>query len=155
MQKLKNFLPNIKGVKNMDEILKNIYDNTAQNNGKPNFCIKTESGKTFYVKEITKLEEGDRFTCDLGEKKTSANGNVYYGISNVRKLGELEETGPTTAKIPTPTRTNATISSNEVMMASIGIWTRSAPSICKTVDDVKTYNSAMIDYFKNNLSNGQ
>ena len=126
----------------MDEILKNIYDNTAQNNGKPNFCIKTESGKTFYVKEITKLEEGDRFTCDLGEKKTSATGNVYYGISNVTKLGELEETGPTTAKIPTPTRTNATISNKNDIDSLMTTWDICFEKVC---DNEKYKNWDIVD----------
>ena len=104
--------------------------------------------------DFTKFNQGDQVEIQYIENQGS-NGKTYKNVTSVTKLDGSFDTKEIEKQPPTPTRTNATISSNEVMMASIGIWTRSAPSICKTVDDVKTYNSAMIDYFKNNLSNGQ
>ena len=73
----------------MQNIIKTIYDNSK--NGRPSFNIKTEDGRTMYANEYVSLERGDSFTCDMSELKTSAKGNQYYNISNVKKLGDMEE----------------------------------------------------------------
>ena len=73
----------------MQNIIKTIYDNSKD--GRPSFNIKTEDGRTLYANEYVDLERGDSFTCDMSELKTSAKGNQYYNISNVKKLGDMEE----------------------------------------------------------------
>ena len=73
----------------MQNTIKTIYDNSKD--GRPSFNIKTEEGRTMYANEYVSLERGDSFTCDMSELKTSAKGNQYYNISNVKKLGDMEE----------------------------------------------------------------
>ena len=73
----------------MQNTIKTIYDNSKD--GRPSFNIKTEDGRTLYANEYVDLERGDSFTCDMSELKTSAKGNQYYNISNVKKLGDMEE----------------------------------------------------------------
>ena len=73
----------------MQNTIKTIYDNSKD--GRPSFNIKTEDGRTLYANEYVDLERGDSFTCDMSEMKTSERGNQYYNISNVKKLGDMEE----------------------------------------------------------------
>ena len=73
----------------MQNTIKTIYDNSKD--GRPSFNIKTEDGRTMYANEYVSLERGDSFTCDMSEMKTSERGNQYYNISNVKKLGDMEE----------------------------------------------------------------
>ena len=141
----------------MQNIIKTIYDNSKD--GRPSFNIKTEDGRTLYANEYVDLERGDSFTCDMSELKTSAKGNQYYNISNVKKLGDMEE--PPQHDYPDYSRQTEvrTVSSNgngnynsglrvDVSMFITGIVTRSMGSGQFGISDIDPLTAEAVKVHK-------
>ena len=129
----------------MENIAKAVYDNSKD--GRPAFSIKTEDGKTLYANEYVSLDRGDRFVCDLSEKKTSERGNEYYNASNVRRLGDMEEppVAPQTVTYDKPKlRVDAS-------MFVTGVVTRAMGSGKFGVSDINTLTRAAVQAYQENF----
>ena len=132
----------------MQNIIKTIYDNSKD--GRPSFNIKTEDGRTLYANEYVDLERGDSFTCDMSELKTSAKGNQYYNISNVKKLGDMQ-TPPSYVEDVPMQHNNANLNSGLRVDASMfitGIVTRSMGSGQFGISDIDPLTAEAVKVHK-------
>lgn len=131
----------------MENIAKAVYDNSKD--GRPAFSIKTEDGKTLYANEYVSLDRGDRFVCDLSEKKTSAQGNEYYNASNVRRLGDMEEP-PVAPQATTVTYDKPKLRVDASMFVT-GVVTRAMGSGKFGVSDINTLTRAAVQAYQENF----
>ena len=135
----------------MQNIIKTIYDNSK--NGRPSFNIKTEDGRTMYANEYVSLERGDSFTCDMSELKTSAKGNQYYNISNVKKLGDMQ-TPPSYEPEVVPIHNgngNSYVNKEAMRIYVTGVVGRGMTSGKFSISDVEPLTAEAVRSFKKHL----
>tara|TARA_R100001015_G_C4575759_1_gene133090 strand:- start:255 stop:713 length:459 start_codon:yes stop_codon:yes gene_type:complete len=81
--------------------------------------------------------------------KESAKGSVYYTANNINLL-EDNAPEPVTNGHTEPTRQpipqNLSHADKGSDMMETGIWTRAAPSVCKTIEDVERYCDRALAY---------
>ena len=134
----------------MQNTIKTIYDNSKD--GRPSFNIKTEDGRTLYANEYVDLERGDSFTCDMSELKTSAKGNQYYNISNVKKLGDMQTPPSYEPENVSMQNGNGNFNSGLRVDASMfvtGIVTRSMGSGQFGISDIDPLTAEAVRVYKN------
>ena len=135
----------------MQNIIKTIYDNSKD--GRPSFNIKTEDGRTLYANEYVDLERGDSFTCDMSELKTSAKGNQYYNISNVKKLGDMQ-TPPSYEPEDVPMHNgngNSHVNIDALRIYVTGVVGRGMTSGKFSISDVEPLTAEAVRSFKKHL----
>ena len=84
--------------------------------------------------------------------KTSSKGSVYYQANNISLVNEEPQTNGHTEPTREPVPQNLSHADKGSDMMETGIWTRAAPAVCKTIEDVEKYCDRALAYRRKKLS---
>ena len=83
--------------------------------------------------------------------KTSSKGSVYYQANNISLVNEEPQTNGHTEPTREPVPQNLSHADRGSDMMETGIWTRAAPAVCKTIEDVEKYCDRALAYRRKKL----
>ena len=154
----------------MSNIVDKVFDNSADNEGKPNYAIQLVDGTRLYCRgEILNPlpKSGDAIDFTVINVKTSSKGNPYTNVKNVKIADNhtLDDDLPT-GEYPTVGRsitTSATSSSYSTPMNKsdtqrmdifvTGVVGRSMGSGHFSVEDISDLTKNAVRAFNDNLKN--
>ena len=97
-------------------------------------------------------EKDDIVQILAATQKTSSSGKVYYEANNISLVNEEPQTNGHTEPTREPVPQNLSHADKGSDMMETGIWTRAAPAVCKTIEDVEKYCDRALAYRRKKLS---
>ena len=96
-------------------------------------------------------EKDDIVQILAATQKTSSSGKVYYEANNISLVNEEPQTNGHTEPTREPVPQNLSHADKGSDMMETGIWTRAAPAVCKTIEDVEKYCDRALAYRRKKL----
>ena len=96
-------------------------------------------------------EKDDIVQILAATQKTSSSGKVYYEANNISLVNEEPQTNGHTEPTREPVPQNLSHADKGSDMMETGIWTRAAPAVCKTIQDVEEYCDRALAYRRKKL----
>ena len=149
----------------MSNIVDKVFDNSADNEGKPNYAIQLVDGTRLYCRGeiINPLpKSGDAIDFTVINVKTSSKGNPYTNVKNVKIADNhtLDDDLPTDAYVPEqpsrPIPVSNGMNKNDTQRMDIfvtGVVGRSMGSGHFSVEDISDLTKNAVRAFNDNLKN--
>ena len=149
----------------MSNIVDKVFDNSADNEGKPNYAIDLVDGTRLYCRgEILNPlpKSGDAIDFTVINVKTSSKGNPYTNVKNVKIADNhtLDDDLPTDTYVPEqqsrPMPVSNGMNKNDTQRMDIfvtGVVGRSMGSGHFSVEDISDLTKNAVRAFNDNLKN--
>jgi hypothetical protein len=149
----------------MSNIVDKVFDNSADNEGKPNYAIQLVDGTRLYCRgEILNPlpKSGDAIDFTVINVKTSSKGNPYTNVKNVKIADNhtLDDDLPTDTYVPEqqsrPMPVSNGMNKNDTQRMDIfvtGVVGRSMGSGHFSVEDISDLTKNAVRAFNDNLKN--
>jgi len=149
----------------MSNIVDKVFDNSADNEGKPNYAIQLVDGTRLYCRgEILNPlpKSGDAIDFTVINVKTSSKGNPYTNVKNVKIADNhtLDDDLPTDTYVPEqqsrPMPISNGMNKNDTQRMDIfvtGVVGRSMGSGHFSVGDISDLTKNAVRAFNDNLKN--
>ena len=149
----------------MSNIVDKVFDNSADNEGKPNYAIQLVDGTRLYCRgEILNPlpKSGDAIDFTVINVKTSSKGNPYTNVKNVKIADNhtLDDDLPTDTYVPEqpsrPMPVSNGMNKNDTQRMDIfvtGVVGRSMGSGHFSVSDISDLTKNAVKAFNDNLKN--
>ena len=149
----------------MSNIVDKVFDNSADNEGKPNYAIQLVDGTRLYCRgEILNPlpKSGDAIDFTVINVKTSSKGNPYTNVKNVKIADNhtLDDDLPTDTYVPEqqsrPMPISNGMNKNDTQRMDIfvtGVVGRSMGSGHFSVEDISDLTINAVRAFNDNLKN--
>ena len=149
----------------MSNIVDKVFDNSADNEGKPNYAIQLVDGTRLYCRgEILNPlpKSGDAIDFTVINVKTSSKGNPYTNVKNVKIADNhtLDDDLPTDTYVPqqpsSPMPVSNGMNKNDTQRMDIfvtGVVGRSMGSGHFSVSDISDLTKNAVKAFNDNLKN--
>ena len=149
----------------MSNIVDKVFDNSADNEGKPNYAIQLVDGTRLYCRgEILNPlpKSGDAIDFTVINVKTSSKGNPYTNVKNVKIADNhtLDDDLPTDSYVPEQQSRSMPVSNgmnkNDTQRMDIfvtGVVGRSMGSGHFSVGDISDLTKNAVRAFNDNLKN--
>ena len=149
----------------MSNIVDKVFDNSADNEGKPNYAIQLVDGTRLYCRgEILNPlpKSGDAIDFTVINVKTSSKGNPYTNVKNVKIADNhtLDDDLPTDTYVPEqqsrPMPVSNGMNKNHTQRMDIfvtGVVGRSMGSGHFSVEDISDLTKNAVRAFNDNLKN--
>ena len=149
----------------MSNIVDKVFDNSADNEGKPNYAIQLVDGTRLYCRgEILNPlpKSGDAIDFTVINVKTSSKGNPYTNVKNVKIADNhtLDDDLPTDTYVPEqrsrPMPVSNGMNKNDTQRMDIfvtGVVGRSMGSGHFSVGDISDLTKNAVRAFNDNLKN--
>ena len=149
----------------MSNIVDKVFDNSADNEGKPNYAIQLVDGTRLYCRgEILNPlpKSGDAIDFTVINVKTSSKGNPYTNVKNVKIADNhtLDDDLPTDTYVPQqqsrPMPVSNGMNKNDTQRMDIfvtGVVGRSMGSGHFSVEDISDLTKNAVRAFNDNLKN--
>ena len=149
----------------MSNIVDKVFDNSADNEGKPNYAIQLVDGTRLYCRgEILNPlpKSGDAIDFTVINVKTSSKGNPYTNVKNVKIADNhtLDDDLPTDTYVPEqqsrPMPISNGMNKNDTQRMDIfvtGVVGRSMGSGHFSVEDISDLTKNAVRAFNDNLKN--
>ena len=148
----------------MSNIVDKVFDNSADNEGKPNYAIQLLDGSRLYCRELLNPvpKSGDAIDFTVINVKTSSKGNPYTNVKNVKIADNhtLDDDLPTDNYQPQqqsrPMPVSNGMNKNDTQRMDIfvtGVVGRSMGSGHFSVGDISDLTKNAVRAFNDNLKN--
>ncbi len=149
----------------MSNIVDKVFDNSADNDGKPNYAIQLVDGTRLYCRGqiLNPLpKSGDAIDFTVINVKTSSKGNPYTNVKNVKIADNhtLDDDLPTDTYVPEqqsrPMPISNGMNKNDTQRMDIfvtGVVGRSMGSGHFSVSDISDLTKNAVKAFNDNLKN--